>query len=114
MDLSIPRGDARLFVVTVTSAGAPLDLTGKTLRWEAARDVGQPPLITKATGTGITHDPDQTANPGRATIELLPADTADLPNARVILLWEMETTSAGNPYTTLTGRLEVTPELVTA
>jgi hypothetical protein len=113
MDISIPHGDKRTFAIAITAGGTPLPLTGgKTLRFQAKRTHDQvTALIAKATGSGITHDPDQGANPGKATLALDPADTSALPNRRTILVFDVEVDDGADPFTAISGTLEIRPEV---
>lgn len=86
--LEIFAGESQVWVLTVMHAdtGARRSLTGATIQFQVKVAEGDPdpPLIDKATGSGVT-TLDQTvgsATEGQAEIALLPADT-DTPNVPV-------------------------------
>lgn len=95
-DLSSYWGKDVDFVFTVTDQGAKVDLTGHTLRFSAKvkRSDVDPPLVSKSTGAGIVHDPDQVANKGKAILHILAADTNSSryldPNRESELEWDLE------------------------
>lgn len=75
-------GEQRQIAVLVTKAdgSGPLALTGYTMIWEAKPHAwtpdSDPRTIVKTTSNGgITPDPDQTANAGKALVNLVPTDT---------------------------------------
>lgn len=106
------RGDNESFSVTVRDpAGALIDLTGATLRFTAkyrAGDLDVDSVITKTTGSGITHAADQPGvGKGIATIALLPADTVDLA-APLVLIWDVQLRDAATLVQTVaSGSLRV-------
>lgn len=77
--LRMDVGEHAEFAIQATRGGVPLNLTGLTLHFALSTAPGATPLLTKSTGAGIVHDPDQTANPGKATLTLRTADTASIP-----------------------------------
>lgn len=88
--LTMTRGDTRVFRVTLTDAdGAPLNLTGLTLKFTAKRrtsDADDDAVIAKASSAGITlvDGPN-----GIADITILPADT-DSYSDTAPLLWDVQ------------------------
>jgi hypothetical protein len=77
------KGESRTFRLTVTqrSDGTRVDLTGTTLEFQVKVKVGDgdPPLIAKAIGTGVTLlNQTMAATKGQADIALSPSDTATL------------------------------------
>lgn len=71
-DFSMVAGDSKTLEITVNDdAGAPVDLTGATIQWNAARRPYGTAVISKA--GSITDAP-----AGKFTVLLEPADTASL------------------------------------
>jgi hypothetical protein len=111
--LATYRGDNESFTITVRdAAGATVALTGASLRFMAkrrARDADAAAVITKTTASGITHDPDQVgAGKGKATIALLPADTA----LAAVLVWDLQLRDgSGLVQTVATGSLRIRPDV---
>jgi hypothetical protein len=85
---------------------APLDLTGRTPRFVVRRELSDAaPLITKeATVTGLP-------TAGTCDVDLVPADSDSLPNARAILRWEMQIEEGSDRFTALSGWLDLLPEV---
>lgn len=76
-------GEQRQIAVLVTKAdnSGPLDLTGYRLTWMAKPlaflpDSDPRTIVKTTTNGGIVIDSDQTANRGKALINLAPSDTA--------------------------------------
>lgn len=109
--LSMFRGDDRTITVTVVDANGAVDLTTATLRFTAKRALGDydsDAIITKTTGSGISHG----ANPalGVATVTIGKADTEDedVDDLDRDLWWDIQlTTAAGLVRTIATGRLQI-------
>ena len=82
--LELTRGYRKTFALTVRDAdGNLVDLDSKTLPFivQEAYPDADPAEIVKETGTGITHADNQSgAGKGKATLELLVADTSALPD----------------------------------
>jgi len=51
-----------------------LDLTGKIVRFTVRAALDEAILISKQTGAGIVHDPDQVASPGKFTLTVPAAE----------------------------------------
>ncbi len=51
-----------------------LNLDGKSVRFTVRASLAEAALITKLTGAGIVHDPDQVANPGLFTLTVPKAE----------------------------------------
>ena len=102
-------GDTKVLVVTVTDDdGLAVDLTGATVKWQAARSFGKDAAISKATGgSGIVlNDP---AN-GQFTITLNPSDTEDLSGE---YFHEAEVTATDTTISTvLQGSFKINPRLI--
>jgi hypothetical protein len=101
-ELAMTRGRRRDFTVTVlNTAGDPQDLTGRSLKFLAKRNVADADgsaIITKATSSGITHATRSGPTLGQATIQVDVADTAALPNYSVALWCEVVLLDSAVPY----------------
>ena len=89
IDLDVYRTEAKIFTFELvdrrTRTGINLD--GAVLRFTARLTLEQVAFdIQKATGTGIVHDADQVANPGKFTLTL---STADLTLAPGDYFWDL-------------------------
>lgn len=117
-DHLMTRGDSATIVLTVVDgAGAPLDLTGKTLIFTAKRAVVDPDpgVFQKRTGAGIAiRSPQSGATKGVADVAILPADTAGLPAYRTTLIYDAELVDGGAVSTLETGTLTVAPDVTLA
>jgi hypothetical protein len=81
-DFTMSAGDTCQIKVTITrSNGLPFDLTGYGVTWVSRPEWNSdaPNLITKHSGAGVLVT--DAAN-GKLTIDLEPADTADIPAGR--------------------------------
>jgi hypothetical protein len=101
-EVFMTKGRHRDILVTVlNSAGAPQDLTGRTLNFRAKRNIADTDanaIIIKATGSGITHATQSGATLGQATIAIAAANTSTLPNHTVSLAAEVVLIDAAEPY----------------
>lgn len=105
-------GDRRI-TITVTESGSTVDLTGvdltfmvKKYKWQADGDA----VIDKTTPAEI-EIPDQSgADRGKAYVALEEIDTEDLSGR---YYWELEGDDSEGAVTLASGRLYVTPDLVT-
>lgn len=79
MDLVMYRGDDRDFPLTITSDGAPLDLTDAVVVFTARTtlDATTAQISLTSADDGITIDPDQTTNAGKLIVHVPSASTAD-------------------------------------
>jgi hypothetical protein len=108
-DLEMYRGDDASFNIAVQKDGAPVDLSGATLRFTAKRGRLEPDadaVLSKSTagGGGITITD---APGGIARVDVLPADTDALARA-VRLVWDLQAVDAASKVRTLaTGRLVI-------
>lgn len=117
LNLTVGHGKAKSFQLVIRDATDTLvNLTNKTLRFsaKASSDDTDPALISKVSGTGITHAADQGGTgKGLATLKLLPADTSgtDLdPASLSTLLCELDLIQVLNePERLDTGFLNVEP-----
>lgn len=105
-NFSIVAGDTAKLTVSVTDpTGAPLDLTGATIRWAMGRGVGIPPLLEKS-----SEDNSITINGTSFDINLDPLDTQNLRGA---FYHEAEITDAsGEVSTVMTGTATVRGSLI--
>lgn len=115
-DFTMPRGDTFFIDHTVTSAGSPYDLTGKSLRFVAKRAVGDPDsaaVFVKTSPSGGVAITNPTQGLARTTIA--PADTSGLAAVAHALRWELQVTDpTPNPdavYTVDKGYLLVDPDV---
>lgn len=114
-NFTFKRGKTFAFNATCTNAGAAVDLTGATLKFLAKRSVGDADgaaIITKTYPSGgivVT-----TPASGVAQVQVLSADTQALANEETVLYWELQVTSAANPYTVAGGLLTMEPAVVQA
>lgn len=90
-DLAMYRGDDRTFAMTATLNGAPLNITGATIKFTARRDPGSAAVISKQTGSGITI----TDGPnGAFSVTIAAADTSGF-TVDEGLIWDVEITIGG-------------------
>ena len=111
-NFEIHAGDDLVIPVTVTDqAGQPVDLTGATAAWQAARGTpekfSKTPALSKATGSGIV-----LTDPASGTFEITLA-AADTEGLRGVFYHEAEVTDAGgNRATVLAGTMTVLATLI--
>lgn len=101
-------GDSKTLVITVrNSVGDPVNITGSTIKWQAARSLGKASIISKTTSSGISlSDPTN----GIFTVTLNPDDTEDL---RGVYHHEAQVTDASNNISTvLSGTMTIRPPLI--
>lgn len=117
-DIDSVWGKAKTFRVTVTdqNQNQRVDLGGKTLRFtaKAFRSDPDPALVTKTTGTGITHlDQTVAATKGQADILILGSDTiasGKIKAARETELeWDLELIQSGNDFVVDSGKWVISP-----
>jgi hypothetical protein len=114
VNLSMTRGDTATWNITVTRDGILENLTGAKIWMTARRHSTSPtPVFQKDSASGgITIDPDQTANRGKAVIKLAVADTSILDNEEFVLRYDIQVkTATGDVFTPFTGNLTVSPEV---
>lgn len=108
-DFNMVAGDSKTLVVTVKdSTGGPVNISGATISWKAARSLRKTPVISKAVNTGIiiTNGPD-----GEFTVTLDSADTDDLSGN---YYHEAQVTATdGTISTVLRGTMKVDRALIT-
>jgi len=88
-DLVMYRGDTRSFQLTMAEDGAPLDLTGATLRFTGKRKIGDDDadaVVSVATGSGIVVT-DAVNGEIRVTI---PSDQTEALTKETVLLWDVQ------------------------
>ena len=110
MTLTVNQGNTvTLDVAVTTAAGAPVDLTGSTLRFAVRRSPSDPIILDKtSSGGGITIAP---GTGGTATVSIVAADTEAGPTG--IFAWELEGTDPAGKVTTLaSGTFVITATLV--
>lgn len=116
--LATYRGDNESFTITVRdSSGALVDLTDCTLRFTAkyrASDIDDDAVITKTTGSGITHAASQaTTGKGIATVALIPADTSAL-TAPLVVVWDCQLSDSNDAIQTVaSGSLRIRADIST-
>lgn len=101
-------GDSKVLqVLVLDEAGLPADITGATVRWQLAQKLAGPPLISKATGSGIT----VVDGPGgRFDVLLDPPDTEGLLGC---YYHEAEAVNTGDiTSTVLTGQADIKATLI--
>lgn len=112
--LTTQRGEHVIFSMVVKNNGVPVDLTGASLAFHAATQLAVAGVgaIDKTTaGGGIVIDPDQVANRGKLTVELLSADTALFPSVELNLYYTLTLTLGGDTYAADEGILIVVPRM---
>lgn len=88
-------GESRVLNNTISdSAGNPVNLSGATITFKAAKRRNGAAIITKSIGSGITVT---NAGAGQHTVTLDPADTAAL---RGVLFWHIRVTDVGGRVST--------------
>jgi len=107
------RGDDRSFAVTVRNPNGSLkDITGLDLWMTAKRNLGESDaeaVFQITTPTGIIID---AGAGGTATVYIVPADTADLPDQDTVLEWDVQLKEAlGQIRTVAKGILVVEPDV---
>lgn len=121
LDMQLYYGKAKTFRLTIRDAsGALVDLSGKTVRFsvKAGRNTTAA-LITKTSGSGITHDADQPGvGKGLASLRILPNDTlanaAFLYNVVATFVVELEVIQvASEPEILDAGHLTISPAVRT-
>ncbi|HKZ25469.1 MAG TPA: hypothetical protein VJ398_06720 [Acidimicrobiia bacterium] len=118
--LLVVQGRTTEFDVLVTDLdGQPMDITAVDLQFMAKRaltDADTAAVIDLSTPTGITKDPDQTNNTGKARIRVPMAATDSLlPTGRnTRLLWECLANSGTEEWAVDLGVLLVVPEVIQA
>ena len=107
-DITTHAGDTTVVDYTVTLDGAPVNLTGLTLRWAARRSYSDSEaVIEKSTGSGIVHTD---AAKGQARLTLSPSDTASLAvSGPAALVWALRLYDGGDVYTVATGLMTIQP-----
>lgn len=82
------RGETAEWELTATKNNVAIDLTGATVWMDVRRNYATPELFTKSSATtGVTIDPDQVTNRGKARIKLATTDTEVLGNQEEILVY---------------------------
>lgn len=105
---TMTRGDARSYRVSVKDdAGAAVDLTGATIKYQARKHPHSDPIITKTEADGIVIED---AAGGVFRIDLEPADTSALGNWRQVYGFDVQVTKDGQPVTVARGTLTIEPE----
>lgn len=116
IDIECFRGDTKSWALTVTNDNVPVDLTGATLTMSARRSFADTTYVFQRTsaGQGITIDPDQATNTGKAIIKLASASTSALASDTVELRYDIQVvTAAGDQWTVASGTLTVNPDVST-
>src|SRR5438034_3432 len=113
VNLTITRGDTLVFTAAILQSGAAFNLTGCTVRmtakWGFADADGAAVFARTSPSTGIYLG---TPAAGIATVTLVPANTASLPAAIVILKWDLQVTDgSAHVYTVASGDLVVNPDV---
>ena len=107
------RGDNETYDLTVVDAtGARVNLTTATLKFTIKTDAKDKQyIVQKTTGSGITNlDQGSPTTKGKATIALLPADTAKL-LAPKTLYFDVEMTVGGIVTTVVSGDLSLVADI---
>lgn len=108
-DFTMFAGDSRTIKVTVRNEqGDVVNITGATLKWQAARTLADAAVISKASDAGIVLTEPAA---GVFTVTLNAADTDALEG---LYYHEAEMVLAGNPSTVLTGSMVVEKTLIRA
>lgn len=112
-NLEMFRGDTKEWLVLAKRDGIAIDLTGAKV-WFTARRGGAGGSIafarTSDLGDGITIDPDQVVNRGKATVKLRVDDTAALPPERTALFYDIQVKQGTDVWTLVAGTLYVNPD----
>jgi hypothetical protein len=108
LDHTMVQGDTvSLDFAIVDDAGAVVDLTSATIRWQMARSVYAEPDLEKSIGDGITVTDDEG---GLFTVLLDDVDTIDLAGT---FYYEVEIIDGGgNVSTPKTGTISILPGLI--
>lgn len=108
-DFTMFGGDSKVITVTVVDeAGLAVNITGATIKWQAARTAADTAAITKTVGAGIALTSPAT---GVFKITLDEADTDDLEG---LYYHEAEMVLATDTSTVLTGNMIVEQTLIRA
>jgi hypothetical protein len=100
-------GDTKILEITVTDdSNAVINITGVLIRWQLSKTVKDPPLVSKAVGSGITI---VNGPAGRFDVLINPADTLALIGSHY---HEVEIDDSGVISTVLTGKVTITEALI--
>jgi gamma-glutamyl:cysteine ligase YbdK (ATP-grasp superfamily) len=102
------KGDTLILEFTVTENSTAKDITGATVKWQAARTVTSASVVSKSTGSGITlTDPTN----GVLQVSIASADTKDL--SATEYHHELEVTDASsNIHTAAVGTMTLVEDLI--
>jgi hypothetical protein len=108
VDFSMFAGDSKVIKVTVNDeAGAAVDISAASIRWQLAVNAGAVPLLSKALGSGIAL---ADAPAGKFNVTLDSADTQNLNGGSYY--YEAEIIDSGIVSTVLTGNVQINPALI--
>lgn len=117
IDIDCYRGDTKKWNLTVTEDDVPVDLTGATLTMSARRSLAATTYVfqrTSSPAAGITINPDQVTNKGKAVIKLASSSTSSLPSDETVLEYDVQVvTAAGDLWTVVSGKLTVSSDVTT-
>ena len=108
-NFAMVAGDTKGLVISVTdAAGSPVNITGATIAWHAAKSFRKTAIITKAVGSGvaITDGPN-----GVFTVQLDAADTEDLVGD---FLHEAQIIVGGEISTVIQGTMKINRAVIRA
>jgi hypothetical protein len=115
MNLVMVRANSFAFTAQVLNNGTPVNITDCSFKFMAKRaftDLDGDAVFVKTVGTGITKTAPLT---GTLQVALQPADTVDLPDRQIVLVYDLQMkTAASEIYTVLRGKLTVNPSVVEA
>lgn len=103
-------GDSKTLVVTVRNAdGDAVNITGATIKWQAARSYGKASVITKSTSSGIS------ITDGTNGVFTVTLNTSDTDSLSGIYHHEAELTATDSTKSTvLVGTMKINPALIEA
>ncbi len=110
LDLECTRGDTCSWMITFLIQDVPTDLTGADMWMTGRRGPGGTLIFQRTIGSGVTIDPDQVTNPGKAIIKLAPTSTSGLAAEPVTLFYDIQVLIDGDIFTISKGKLLVTPD----
>lgn len=103
--LQVTKGQPATFNIVVNRNGAPVNLTGASLTFQARVEPSDAvPLISKSIGNGIIVT---NALLGQATLTILGADTSGLSVTQLMLFYKLTLTDGSGPDDVSSGTLQV-------
>lgn len=109
------RGDTAEWSLSIVKDLTAVNLTGAKIWMTARRNRGGNVVFqrTSEVGAGITINPDQAGNPGKAVIKLASSSTSSLASETVTMFYDIQCKVGDSVWTVNYGDLVVTPDSTT-